>query len=148
MLPRLAVRSVIIQDRRILLAHYRGGGQEWYVVPGGGVEEGETIPEAFGRETREECGQALEMGELLFVREIMADRHETNLPKGFHQVELYFRSALPAESDLRMIEPDENQVGLEWIDLETLSELDFYPKGMTNSFVNEDWPRNYTGEMR
>jgi len=59
-MPRLAVRAILIEQDRILLAHFVDAGGEWYVVPGGGVQHGETIEEAFHRELQEEIGARAE----------------------------------------------------------------------------------------
>lgn len=47
---------LIIHEGRILLLHRRKYGLRFYLVPGGGVEEGETVEEAAIREAREETG--------------------------------------------------------------------------------------------
>jgi len=50
---RTAVKAVISQDHKILLMHSNRGD---YKFPGGGVEEGETLPRALIREVAEETG--------------------------------------------------------------------------------------------
>lgn len=148
MLPRLAVRVVLIENEKILLAQYRKGGDHWYVIPGGGVEEGESLDEALLRETEEECGEVLSRKRFLFMREIMADRHKTNLPKGFHQFEVYFMAERTKDGEMTPKKPDENQEGLVWIDLKKLHELNFFPEGLKEAIATQDWPRDYVGEMR
>ena len=46
--------AVIIKDGLILLIHRFMDNREYYVLPGGGVEEGETVEEAVIREVKEE----------------------------------------------------------------------------------------------
>ncbi|MCZ7673966.1 MAG: NUDIX domain-containing protein [Chloroflexi bacterium] len=43
-------------------------GDSYFVVPGGGVEEGETVIEAAHREAAEETGLQIELGGLLWER--------------------------------------------------------------------------------
>lgn len=42
-MPRLAVRAILIEDDKILLAHFIDDSGPWYVTPGGGVQHGETL---------------------------------------------------------------------------------------------------------
>lgn len=53
------VTGIVIRDGKILLIHRFKQGAEYYVFPGGGVEEGETWEEALKREMLEETGLAL-----------------------------------------------------------------------------------------
>ena len=83
--PRLAVRAIIISDARLLLVNaYPGRGDLW-CAPGGGVENGQSLPESLQREVFEETGLGIGVGELALVNEF---RDSAN---GFHQVELFFR---------------------------------------------------------
>jgi len=50
----VSARAVIISDDKILLIYRIKNGEEYYVTPGGGVEEGESIREALKREIKEE----------------------------------------------------------------------------------------------
>ena len=47
-------RAIIVQDGMILLSHETVSG--WYLVPGGGLESGETPAECCVREVEEETG--------------------------------------------------------------------------------------------
>jgi len=50
---------VIVRDGRVLMVHERSrrsGGGEWWTLPGGGLEPGETPEEAVRREVFEETG--------------------------------------------------------------------------------------------
>ena len=145
--PRLAVRAVVIEDGQILLAQYENDWGQWHIIPGGGVHHGETLEDAFARETLEECGHSLPFGDVLFVREVMADRHPEGLmPAGHHQVELYIGSGLPQGVTLAPSEPDRFQTGLIWQPLEKLDEICFFPAKLIENFRTQNWPRIYCGE--
>ena len=64
---RVGARAIIIFDEKILLNEFGNG--LYYNLPGGGVEEGETVKETVFREVMEETGIAVEVGEMLFVLE-------------------------------------------------------------------------------
>ena len=61
-------RAIIVKDGKILLTHELNSG--WWVLPGGGTEEGETPEECVIREVEEETGYLVRpLRRLLFMRE-------------------------------------------------------------------------------
>ncbi len=63
---RIGVFALIFDDEgRILLGHRRD--VDWWNLPGGGMEAGETVDEALCREVREETGLEVEIGQLVGV---------------------------------------------------------------------------------
>ncbi len=148
-MPRLAVRAILIEDDNILLAHFVDPSGTWYVTPGGGVQHGETLEEAFHRELHEEIGARAEFGAIAFIREIIADRLETtNLPAGFHQLEIFVHGRLLPDQTLRMVSPDTSQVGLVWAPLAQLHTLPFFPRALIGEFQARAFPRFYYGQLR
>src|SRR4051794_4517580 len=63
---RIGVFALIFdEDQRVLLAHRRD--IDWWNLPGGGMEHGETVKEAVCREVREETGLEVEVKYLVGV---------------------------------------------------------------------------------
>jgi 8-oxo-dGTP diphosphatase len=62
---RIGVFAVIIEDDKILLGRRRD--IDWWNLPGGGMELGETVDEALRREVLEETGLEVRVGRLIGV---------------------------------------------------------------------------------
>jgi ADP-ribose pyrophosphatase YjhB (NUDIX family) len=114
------VTGVVIEDDRILLLNQdTDTGRSWS-LPGGKVEEGETLAAALVREMREETGLEVEPGRLLYVCD--------HLPgNGTHVVHLTFEARrvggtigdVAAGADTRPIR------GVEFVKLADLTALGF-----------------------
>ena len=75
--PRLRVAMIARDDNRrvLLLQHVREHGKYW-VLPGGGVDPGESVEDALVREIGEELGVGCEVERLVAIGElILSDRH-------------------------------------------------------------------------
>jgi 8-oxo-dGTP diphosphatase len=67
----LAVRTLIIEDNRVLLVGHKSttGGQVWWMAPGGLVHTGESALDAAAREVKEETGLDVEIERLVYWAE-------------------------------------------------------------------------------
>ena len=70
---RISSRGIIIQDDKLLTIFRRkikdGEVKEYYVIPGGGLEEGETLEENVTRELNEELGIDITIDGFVGMRE-------------------------------------------------------------------------------
>ncbi|MCX6069761.1 MAG: NUDIX domain-containing protein [Chloroflexi bacterium] len=69
-------KAIVIRDESILVIAYRDEEGEWFSLPGGGQEPGETLTDALQRECLEELGVGVEAGPLRYIREYIGAHHE------------------------------------------------------------------------
>lgn len=124
--PRLAVRAVILADDRLLLVNAYGGGvSDLWCAPGGGVEVGTSLPENLIREVVEETGLTVDVGPLCLVNEF----HDP--PRGFHQVDLYFRCEIVAgQIDPGWLDPEGIVTERRFFTREEMSSIRFKPDSL------------------
>lgn len=79
---RLRVATLIEQNDKVLLIEHQKNGKRYWLLPGGGVEFGESLAEGAKRELLEETHLTVAPGDLLFVSETIApdnSRHVVHL---------------------------------------------------------------------
>jgi 8-oxo-dGTP diphosphatase len=75
--PRIRVSAILRRDDRILLCRHEKGGKDYWLLPGGGVNSGESLVDALHRELLEEVGITDELpveGPVAFVDSIAPER--------------------------------------------------------------------------
>jgi len=76
------VAGILVEGDRILLARHHKRGEDYWVVPGGHVEEGERLGQAIVREMKEETDIDVEVVDLVFAHDFVREepaRHVVNL---------------------------------------------------------------------
>ncbi|MEK4664297.1 NUDIX domain-containing protein [Priestia sp. FSL H7-0729] len=147
---RNSAKAVIVQDGRLLVIRLEDQYGTAYVFPGGGQEKGEELKDAVARECLEEIGQAVNVGELLHIREYIGKNHEfAEWDADIHQVEFYFACSLidPEATIFEGSNPDDHQVAVEWIALEELSQVRLYPKTIGELLLQSGSSSIYLGDL-
>ncbi len=67
----LRAAGLWVRDGAALLVEHEKRGERYWVLPGGHVEEGETLAQTVAREFLEEVGIAVRVGPLLWVNDIL-----------------------------------------------------------------------------
>ncbi|MGG0668367.1 NUDIX hydrolase [Sporosarcina koreensis] len=73
--PRNRGSAVVIEDDKVAVIKRCREGEEYYVFPGGGIEDGETPEHATIREAFEELGVQIEVIECLGIVEFNGEQH-------------------------------------------------------------------------
>jgi ADP-ribose pyrophosphatase YjhB (NUDIX family) len=78
---KVKVRAVVLKDGKLLVSRERRQGVEHVLLPGGRVQNGESITEALVREVTEETGLDVVPERLLYVAEVVGRHgvHDLNL---------------------------------------------------------------------
>ncbi len=130
---RNSAKAIIVRDGRLLVTVNRGDkGGEFYILPGGAQNFGETLHEALQRECIEEIGTNVDIRDLVFVREYIGKHHEfAGFDRHVHQVEFMFLCAVTDDASVRQgTLPDPKQFGVKWIRLTELETAPFYPAAL------------------
>jgi 8-oxo-dGTP diphosphatase len=73
---RIRVAGILLKGDNLLLVRHEKNSKSYWLLPGGGVEFGETLENALIREFKEEVGLAIQVGELVMVQDsIPPDQH-------------------------------------------------------------------------
>ncbi len=133
---RNSAKAVIIRNGKLLVVKINDDDGEWYILPGGGQESEESLPQAVEREVREETGIDVKCGDLLFVIEGVHG-------ESFHRVDLVFACEYIGEAENPTLQCDINQTGLEWLELSTLNTSPLYPSKTRRPIMNYYEGRQY-----
>lgn len=126
---RNSAKAIIIRDERLLVVGIRDHDGEWFILPGGGQNWGETLHDALVRECHEEIGTEVSIGPLRLIREYRGNRHEFAATDGHaHQIEFMFACEVPADyQPTNGHTPDNAQCGVYWLPLVELDRHRLYP---------------------
>jgi len=147
--PRISARALIVKDERILVSCYVDKHGPWYVLPGGGQRNGETVTACLLREVKEETCAEVSIERLRWVRDFISANHEdSTLDPDFHQVELIFECELVDGCEVGMGEvPDTGQTGLAWYTASELCDIRFYPEPVAEILAGMAEDRVYLGDV-
>ncbi|WP_152393639.1 NUDIX hydrolase [Paenibacillus guangzhouensis] len=117
-MKRVNVASVLIHDEqgRILVVQNGQGTSSYWSLPGGEVEEGETLEQGAIREAKEETGYDIAITGLNSLREMYFTARES------HALIITF-TAIIIGGSIQLQDPDQDIVDVRWVDVHTAKEL-------------------------
>ncbi|WP_339063467.1 NUDIX hydrolase [Tepidibacillus marianensis] len=150
---RIRAAVILVKEQKILLVKHVHPiiGNEWWVPPGGGVEEiDKSIFDCAKRETWEETGYTIERKEIQYIREFID--HELDA----QNLEVFVKGeVIGGEITLENIfgkGQDEHYIkAVEWIDRENLRDLTVYPEILKedefwDDIKKDNMPTKYLGK--
>ena len=137
--PRVRVAGILEEDGKLLLIEHTKNDKSYWLLPGGGVDWGESIEEAVKREFLEETNLVVEIEEFLFISETLAP------DKTKHVINLYFRvSRVSGEMALG---DDVVLSDLKFFSLEEMEKIKIYPNvnGILKKIMKKESYENFLG---
>lgn len=119
--PRLRVAAVVPLDSGIVLVRQAKNGVAYHLLPGGGVEAGESLDSALRREVLEETGLECRVIAPLFISDSIDPKGER------HMVQLTFLVAPVGDTEIVDAPTDPAVRGVEVVDPRDLATLDMRP---------------------
>ncbi len=116
---RIRVGALIIREGKILLAEHLKGGRQYWLLPGGGVEYGESVEEALQRELREEAGLEIRVMDLLWTLDSIPPDHHRHVLNLIFEAEALSGTLFPAKEEVLQ--------GVCWVPLAEFPNLVLFP---------------------
>ena len=121
----------------LLVCHQKPDRDPYWVLPGGRLEPGETIPECAGRELAEETGLEASFSGLLYVGEFRSE--------GRHTIDVVVSMILEGEGEASLGSDPEVAPGTEptlrevrWVSVGELREIDLLPASIKERLLGDD----------
>lgn len=99
---RIRVAGILVKDGKILLVRHEKNDKSYWLIPGGGVDFGESAEDALIREYQEEVGLPIHVGPLVLVHDsIPTNRHRQVLNLYFTVTADHFNIKVTQDAVLR-----------------------------------------------
>ena len=133
----VVVRGIISFGEKILLCQNNGNIEKFWCLPGGRVEDGETLSEGLFREIKEELNVKAKIGELLVIREFIREDD--------HKIEFYFHVTNGADfqqTNVKSASHGHEIRAVNFISLSDLNNIDIRPsilRRLLPEFADKDF---------
>ena len=134
MKQRIRAAGILIDNHSILLLKVKDFTGEYWVPPGGGLEEGDRSSKAcLVREFKEEAGLEIEVGDLVCVREFLETQKNRYHCELFYHVKSY--RGEPHLNNLVGLNDEEYIQKVAWVPLSELAEKRIYPRELAHKLL-------------
>ncbi|MFH1316236.1 MAG: NUDIX domain-containing protein [Candidatus Woesearchaeota archaeon] len=121
---------IIIDKNKILLMRRVEDGREYFVFPGGTIEENETPKETAIREIKEETNLDIEIERLLW-------KFEDEFHVGYYFLAKSFKGEIELGGPEAKMHCDENFFCPDWVKLDKLDNMKLFPEEIKNKIKLE-----------
>jgi 8-oxo-dGTP diphosphatase len=134
---RIRVAVIIPRNNEILLVRHVKDDRQYWLIPGGGVDFGETVDECAKREIKEETNIDVKLIKLLFVSESVSTEYER------HLINLFFLGQpLNPDDELKVLK-DERVQEARFVPVSGLNDLELHPPVAT--FITRAFKDEFKG---
>lgn len=118
----IILRAIIIQDNQILLCHSSENPPNYYYLPGGHLEKGETLESGLKREIKEEINIKIINMKFLVLKENFYKDKQGN----HHEINLLYAVDLDWDNS-KSLKAQENHVFISWLETSKLPTIRLLP---------------------
>lgn len=120
---RVAAYAVVVDQGRLLLAHWSEGGRTGWSMPGGGIAPGEDPADAAVREVREETGYDVVLDELLGLDSLVVPGAARVVPgPDLHALRVLYRAHVVGGELTHEVDGSTDEAA--WVPLDAVDDLD------------------------
>ena len=143
---RQRATAIVFKDNKIILLKRIKNGSEYFIFPGGGVDEGETIEQGLVREVKEELSLDISTWKYLFDLEVEHGANFANF--GLQKYYIYLITEFTGTPEIggpeKVASNENNQYFVEWVPLEKLSSMaNVYPQELAKDLAGKINPTHF-----
>lgn len=113
-------QALVIRNNKILLVKHRMNGREFYCLPGGGIDDGETPEQAAVRELEEEAGVAGTVVRKLTIQYKPDNKGEVHT----FLMEISEEAVATKGTDPELSQEEQTILSVAWLELEEIGVVD------------------------
>lgn len=134
---RIRVAACLVDSDRIVLVTHQKDDRSYQLLPGGGVDEGETLSQALAREVTEETGLIATIGRLLIVCESIDPEGRRHILNLVYAADITGGTLTPGQ--------DDTLCDAGWFTKDQLTEVKMFPA--INAEIRQCWDEDFMGPV-
>jgi len=146
---KISVKALILKKNHVLVIKQISRNGFYYSLPGGKQKRCESLLETLVRECREELGTEIFIDDLWAINDSISEKEKNEKLKQKHVLEFVFRCKIPENYNMQNGPvPDKGQVSVEWLAMEDLQSVPFYPTWLKQALKEQHLDRKVYHGLR